>query len=134
MRGAWVDSRQPKGEKYLLLYKPDARHAWDTSDAVVLDGTVAAQYIDNGFVVSVEAGKKILSGGAASIRAAAPPEMLERERVLPPQAPRAPPREGARPARTRAVAGATAAAAARRGRANEPDTDTENIPGGSHGP
>jgi hypothetical protein len=36
VRGAWVKSRQPKGEKYLLLYNPDTRHALDASDAVEL--------------------------------------------------------------------------------------------------
>jgi hypothetical protein len=90
VRGVWVDSRHNKGEKYLLLYKPNDRHAWDTSDAVVLDSTVAAQYVDNGFAVSLAAGKKSMSGGAAPSRPAAPPELLERERVMPPQARRAP--------------------------------------------
>ena len=84
MRGVWVDYRQFKGERYLLFKKSDARQAWDTSNAIVLDGTVAAQYADNGFLVSLVAGKKIIIGSVAPIHPAAPTEMLERERGLPP--------------------------------------------------
>ena len=92
MRGLWVDYRKVRGKKYLLLYKPDAQYAWDTSDAVELNGTVAAQYVDYGFVVSLAVGKKIGSVGAALVRPAAPPEMLDRELGLPPKARRVPPR------------------------------------------
>ena len=80
-----------KGEMFLLVKNSDARFGWDTSDVVVLDGAVAAEYVDNGFVVSIAAGEKIMSGCAAPICAAAPTEMVEREISLPPQAPRAPP-------------------------------------------
>ena len=131
VRAAWVDIRPGHGEKYLLLYNPRDRHAWDLSDDVdVGAAAVAAQYVDHGFAVSVEAGKRIMSGAAARVGAVAPAEMLERARALPVDAGRATPRAGARPLTAPAVTAASAAAAARRGRNADADTDTENIPGG----
>jgi hypothetical protein len=88
VRAVWVNSWQRKGEKFVLLYIPNARHAWDASDAVDATAhTATAQYFENGFAGSVEAGKKIMSGGAARIRAA-PADLLEREGPLLVGAPR----------------------------------------------
>jgi hypothetical protein len=119
-----VNSWQRKGEKYVLLYIPNARHAWDASDAVdVTEHTATAQYFENGFAGSVEAGKKIMSGDAARIRAA-PADLLEREGPLLVGAPRVQlPRAGT-------CHCCSAAEAARCGRATDFDTDAEDIPGG----
>jgi hypothetical protein len=132
VRAAWVDHRPGHGEKYLLLYDPRHRHAWDLTDTIDAGASlVAAQYVDGGFAISVEAAKRIMSGAAARTRAAAPAVVLERARSLPAEEGRAPPpRAGARPLSSPPVTAAAAAAAALRGRVAEPDTDTENIPGG----
>ena len=44
MRGVCIEYRQNKAEKYLLLNEPDARHDYDTSPEIKLDGSSAAWY------------------------------------------------------------------------------------------
>ena len=132
VRAAWVDARPGKGEKYVLLYDPLHRHAWDLTDTIDAGALlVAAQYVDSGFAISVEAAKRIMSGAAARTRTAAPAVVLERARAVPVAEGRAPPpRAGARPLSSPSVTAAAEAAAARRGRVAEANTDTEDIPGG----
>ena len=42
VRGVWIEYRQNKGEKYLVLNEPDARQDYDTSTEIELDGTSTA--------------------------------------------------------------------------------------------